>query len=131
MPVAAQPFLVLYREKPKTRQKGDFNKILDAKNRRRMQMEWTKLKKTFKTKEAAKRAAMVVETTESRLSGYPYDFMYEIETKVIEVDGKWLVLWRRIPADYGCPCEECGGCEPEPQKEFKAQVLPFRRPKDK
>jgi len=94
-------------------------------------MEWVKIQTLYDSEKQALKIANIVATTEARLANQSRGPQYEVEIKVEQAEGKWLISWRKVfignKTGCGGGCESCGDNEPTPTKKL-GKVLPFKRP---
>lgn len=93
-------------------------------------MEWVKVKTAYETEDKAKKAASIVATTEARLASQPHGPQYNVEIRIQQDGGNWLLYWRKVFVGNQSGCGGgCGSCqEDKPSPGVKGKVIPFKRP---
>ena len=93
--------------------------------------DWVRVASVYPTEEKAKKAANIIEITESRLANSPNGPQYMVETMIEKVAEGWQILWRKLFSGYksGCGggCSSCGSEDTSRKKKEMGKVIPFKR----
>jgi len=93
--------------------------------------EWIKIPTLYGSERQALKTANIVATTEARLLNRQRGPQYEVETRIVQVEEKWQVFWRKIfignKTGCGGACQSCSSAPETVPENKKGKIIPFRK----